>query len=673
MNTPRALVRFLVRSVLALLCVHLTATAQPMQNGAVTDTTRISSPAVPASRQAERVFVITMEGPIDAMTSISVRRRIAEAEAAGADAMVIDIDSPGGEVGAVLEICNAIKSSPIANSVGWINDEAYSGGAIVALACRRLISSSPASMGDALPILFDPFMGAQRVPEELRAKVYPPVIAELTDSARRYGYDEYLVQAIASDRIELWQIERIGAATPERYTIDANEYRQLFGAEPPRGKPMLGTIGASSTPGDRTALPNVAEDPATVGDADSAASNESEPGTGASVVPPGGTQTEDLLAPTEPGVEFRPASDELADVSSQISAGLTIASNRPMFDASQRGKWRLVAYISDGSGPIVVRDDQLNALGFEASIISDDAELRDYFGAVSITRLDESWSESSVRFLTSMPVRGVLIVLLLLGIFVEMINPGLIVPSGVALLAFVGLVVPPMLIGLAGWWEIVAILGGMGLIAFEVFITPGFGVFGIAGLVSLFAGLIGTFTPNAPGAIPGLENDNTLYGAVITLLAFVTAGIVVFFLARNLNSIPIFSRLVLNGTVSDSEGRRYGSKDAASTELLASAIGTEDAPVAVGDMGLAMTDLRPVGRAEFDNQTNMSTVVEVYADEGYLPRGTAVQVSGITRFRVTVSRRHDASADVPSESPNIDADTHASAEDGGTHDDRSNA
>ena len=68
------------------------AIAQPTPSTPVT---------VPASRQADRVAIITIEGAIDAITAMSVKRRITEAEAGGYNAIVFEIDSPGGGVGAV--------------------------------------------------------------------------------------------------------------------------------------------------------------------------------------------------------------------------------------------------------------------------------------------------------------------------------------------------------------------------------------------------------------------------------------------------------------------------------------------------------------------------------------------------------------------------------------------
>ena len=48
-----------------------------------------------------------------------------------------------------------------------------------------------------------------------------------------------------------------------------------------------------------------------------------------------------------------------------------------------------------------------------------------------------------------------------------------------AAVALVGLLAPPMLINMASWWEIAAIIAGILLIVLEIFVIPGFGIFGV--------------------------------------------------------------------------------------------------------------------------------------------------------------------------------------------------
>ncbi|MFI4872061.1 MAG: ATP-dependent Clp protease proteolytic subunit, partial [Phycisphaerales bacterium JB061] len=206
-----------------------------------------SALAIPAFRQADRVAVITIHEPIDRITAYSVKRRMDLAIEGGAQALVFDINTPGGEVPAVLEICSAIKASSVPNTVAWVNPQAYSGGAIIALACREIVMADEAKMGDALPIQISPTGVDVATQGELRKKQVPPVLAEVVDSARTRGWDEFIVQAIVIDKVELWWVEEIAPETgqPRRLAVNESEFRLLFpGQEPPRGPPAI--VGAST-------------------------------------------------------------------------------------------------------------------------------------------------------------------------------------------------------------------------------------------------------------------------------------------------------------------------------------------------------------------------------------------------------------------------------------------
>ncbi|MFW5653791.1 MAG: hypothetical protein ACOC0P_07065, partial [Planctomycetota bacterium] len=84
--------------------------------------------SIPAYRQANRIAVIEIHGPVDGVTTRAIERRIEEAEQIGADAIVFEIDTFGGQGAAALEICQMIKSSPIPLTVAWVNPKAYSAG-----------------------------------------------------------------------------------------------------------------------------------------------------------------------------------------------------------------------------------------------------------------------------------------------------------------------------------------------------------------------------------------------------------------------------------------------------------------------------------------------------------------------------------------------------------------
>lgn len=600
--------------------------------------------SIPAARQADRVVVITVEGAIDRVTAMSVTRRIEAAEKAGFDAMVIEVNSPGGELGAVLEISNAIKGSAISNSVAWVNPDAYSGGAIIALACREIVTSSPASFGDAFIVTFGG--GALRAlsPAE-RTKLLPPLMADVTDSARRSGYDEFLVQAIVADGIELWWVEDI--ETGERLAISAQEYGFLFEGEPIRGRPMLSQVtGGVQTyrdrPGSDSLAPDGGEPQEEMPDAgvadenQDAAAADPDRATDAGGDDPGdqaGGEVGEGQGASEEGLSdrnaFRPASETLEDVQEEFESterslelSLQSPSQRTLITPEDRGDYRLLGYITDGSSAIVMRADQLREFGFSSRVVQNDEDLKAFFGAEKLTRVGESPTEQLVRFMLNPVVRFVLIAVFLIAVFVELVTAGTGIGGVVALGALAMLVGPGAMIGLSGWWEIIAIVVGILCLAVEAFVMPGFGVFGVVGIIALFGGLIGTFV-SAGGSMssPQMQRD-LITGSVTVLLAFVTAGIGWWLIVRNAQSLPLFDKLIL----SSSSG--VGSMPQKS---LLHAIVEDDGSVRVGSEGVTTTPLYPIGQADFGGQ-----IEDVYAAFGAIERGARVRVVRATRMRIEV-------------------------------------
>lgn len=582
--------------------------------------------SVPAFRQADNVAIITIHDEINKVTAESVERRIKQAAAEGANAIVFDLNTPGGEVGAVLRICTAIKQSPIPNTVAWVHPMAYSGGAIIALACREIIVSQPAALGDALPIGMSSTGAAKSLPDDLRKKILPPLLSEVTDSARRAGYDEYLVQTILIDGIQLWQIESV-TEPGRRYCINADEYRLLFDADPPVGKPLLTTGRIEIS---RSSPPPLPADPAapsvTPGSASGATPGTSE----------GPAQTPAPDAPTpSASKEFRPASERLSDIAQSTSTDLEIATRRPVFNADDKGKWKFVRYVTDGSGPIVMTAEEMRYFRFASATVRNEQELKAFLGAKNLAKLNQSWSESLVNVMTNPILRMALIVVFLLAMFIVMTHPGVIVPEVVALLALVALLAPPLLVGMANWWEIAAIIAGICMIFLEIFVIPGFGVMGIIGLLLLFGGLLGTFVPNGQGGLfpnTAEAQQDLLYGVASMLIAIVTSVAGMYYLSKHFGSLPVVSRLILKDPVpTDGQG-----------DLLSAMNPYPEGDLRPGAEGVSVTPLRPAGRVQVGEK-----IIDVVAEMGYIPAGKRVRIVSADEFRIVVDLAIDPPSDLP--------------------------
>lgn len=563
---------------------------------------------LPAERTASRVVVIPIKGEIDgrdithgSVMATSVRRRLMAAERAGADVVVFELDTPGGAVDGALQICEAIKSSRVPKIYAWVHSDAYSAGAIIALACDEIIVSDTASFGDAMPVLAGGPIGIMGISDpEILKKILPPLLAEVVDSVRRhnervgaYEWDELLAQAIVLKDLSLWLVEN--TSTGQRVCIDWNEFQMLFpkeasetnGVGPTR---LVGTSGSSS-----------------------AGSGTNAAGGGGG----GGGGGSRLKAMT----------------AGDVNAQLQINSIRPVFTPADRGQWTLVEKIKDDSGPAMMKATDIAHYGFAYNDVDAKTgrvhgvdsvdDLRDFFGSPTIRVLDQSWSEGLVWFLSFLPVRIVLILVFLVALFVEMTHPGATVPAIIAVVALVGLLGPSLLMGMANWWAIGSIVLGIGSLLVEIFVLPGFGVAGIAGVILLFGGLVGVVTGSRT-LFPktAWERHEMAMGSLTVMISTILAGAAIYFLAKHFGSIPVLNRFVLKPHAAD---------DDENADVLRAMDADEGPVVRVGAIGKALTPMRPAGRVQIGAE-----IIDAVSELGFIEAGQTVRVTSVTAFRIGV-------------------------------------
>lgn len=584
-------IRRVTRPVLAaaaalLLIAQIAANAASLREQArpVQPATRQPVQFVPGYRQADRVAVLTVLGEIDMVTLSSLERRLEAARELGCDAVVIELDTPGGRLDAARDIVHLIKHTAPVNTVAWINPDAFSAGTLIALSCREIVVAPDATWGDCAPIMVDNVRGLIAMPVDERAKAEAPLRMDVVDSARRHGYDENLVQAFISVGVELWMLEKNDGS--ERVFVDRNEYQRIFGEDPPE---QIGSV----TP----------------------------PGTG--VAPP----TSPMFG-ERPGIVNEYPGMTPEEIEQLIEDSQTLQPRAPLTSADA-GDWHLVGQVDSADQLLVVKAEESLAYGLAQEIVKNDAELAAFFGIDvttdpgALVRMDETWSEHLVRFLVSFPVRVVLMIIFILALLLEMAMPsGLFGVLAVgALLVFLG---APLLVGMAQWWSVLLIIGGLGLLAVEFFLIPGFGVAGFAGAAALLVGVVASFVS---GDLESAEGQSDLFtGVAAMLIGLVGAGIGVVVLSRHMHEFPFMRRLVLSETTDAGALEQ-------SREGLLEAMGpgpTGSGPRA-GDVGVAITDLRPSGRASFSGRA-----VDVVSSGGYIAAGSSVRITHVGTFRVEV-------------------------------------
>ncbi|MCX7985538.1 MAG: nodulation protein NfeD [Bacteroidales bacterium] len=225
-------------------------------------------------------------------------------------------------------------------------------------------------------------------------------------------------------------------------------------------------------------------------------------------------------------------------------------------------------------------------------------------------RLEEyraSFLDKIIGFLTHPLVQGILIMIIVGGIYFELQTPGVGFPLIAAATAAILYFSPLYLEGLAQHWEIILFIVGLILIALEIFLIPGFGVTGILGITLVIIGLTMAMVEKIPDEPIHLNFLTPVLKAFVTVVVSITLSLV---LSIYLSSKIIGSRqfrLALQAEQKKTEG--YVGVDVDVLSAL------------VGKTGKSVSILRPAGKIEIDGN-----VYDAISESGFIDSGAAVKV-----------------------------------------------
>tara|TARA_Y100000815_G_scaffold93526_1_gene82661 strand:+ start:762 stop:2102 length:1341 start_codon:yes stop_codon:yes gene_type:complete len=228
-------------------------------------------------------------------------------------------------------------------------------------------------------------------------------------------------------------------------------------------------------------------------------------------------------------------------------------------------------------------------------------------GATVVT-LELNWAEHLVRFFSSSLVSPFLLSLGFLGLLIEIRTPTFGLAGTMGLISLGLFFGSNMIVGLAGLEDVLIVGAGLVLLGIEAFVVPGFGIFGVAGVVAILTGLYMSLLGNIPTMPDFTRAAWVLTSSTLLLIGSAWALI---------RTLPSSSRLAESGIF-----------------LLAkttSAIGYESAEVRsdlVGKYGTAITDLRPAGTALIGDER-----IDVVSESEWISAGTPVKVLSAEGYR----------------------------------------
>jgi membrane-bound serine protease (ClpP class) len=226
-------------------------------------------------------------------------------------------------------------------------------------------------------------------------------------------------------------------------------------------------------------------------------------------------------------------------------------------------------------------------------------------GDYQLTVFERDGVEQIIAFFLNPFISGILILIMLGGVYFELQTPGVGFPILASVVALILYLVPYYLNGLAANWEIAAFFVGAVLIILEVLVIPGFGVAGIAGLGLTIGSLILVMLNNNNFDFFFVEGAEVMRAVTTTLAGMLGGIILMFFGGVRLANSDVFKRVSLESKQSRSEG-------------YTSSVRSESY---IGKEGKAYTVLRPSGKIMIDDE-----LYDAYTRGDYIDKGSKIVV-----------------------------------------------
>jgi len=293
---------------------------------------------------------------------------------------------------------------------------------------------------------------------------------------------------------------------------------------------------------------------------------------------------------------------------------------------SDKGRYQEIQIRKDPGSLLTIRAEDAASYGL-GQVVNDSDELKRLYGLGGrAIRVDgPGWVDSLVTILTDPYVSWLLLFVGGFMLVLEFKLPGIGLPAIISAVAFLLFFWSHYLSGTADQLEIILFLIGLVCLAMELFVFPGFGVFGMSGILLMLCSIVlASHTFIWPSQdYEYQELGHTLLQVTGMLVAVSGCAMI---LARYFPSLPFFNRLVLKPEpwttveAEDSQGRPVLE-------------GHESLVFLIGETGRTTSPLRPSGKARFGN-----VLIDVTATGVFVEPDNLVEVVDVQGSRVMVKR-----------------------------------
>lgn len=243
-------------------------------------------------------------------------------------------------------------------------------------------------------------------------------------------------------------------------------------------------------------------------------------------------------------------------------------------------------------------------------------------GEYILKKYEPTVIEEMVDFMINPVLQGILIMIIIGGIYFELQTPGIGFPILASAIAAVLYFSPLYLEGMAENWEILLFAIGVILLAVEIFVIPGFGVAGISGLTLIITGLTLSLVDNVAFDFEPRHIRALLSAIMLVVFSMFTSILGSLYLSKKLFASNSFlGHLALNTVEKSEEGY----------------VGVEmHAKTLIGKTGIVLSVLRPSGKVEIDKQ-----IYDAKSEDGFLDKNTEIEVIRFETGQVYVIRKEE--------------------------------
>ncbi|WP_372751313.1 nodulation protein NfeD [Labilibaculum sp.] len=247
-------------------------------------------------------------------------------------------------------------------------------------------------------------------------------------------------------------------------------------------------------------------------------------------------------------------------------------------------------------------------------------------GDYTLKTYQPSGIEKMIDFMINPVLQGILIMIIIGGIYFELQTPGIGFPILASAIAAVLYFSPLYLEGMAENWEILLFAAGVILLSLEIFVIPGFGVAGISGIILMITGLALSLVDNVAFTFEERHIRALLSAIMLVVFSMFTSILGSIYLSKKLFASNSFLGHLALGAVEKSEDG-YVSVDMTGKTL-------------IGKTATAMSVLRPSGKVIIDNQ-----VYDAKSEDGFIDKNTKLEVIRFETGQVYVVKLNENEAD----------------------------